>query len=192
MRYFENTLRLRIDPKEKYKAHQAVDTLMQEKLQIRLPYSWRSVPYPGAEHYSAVQIRTSVPTGLPGEIERTLMLGHGDILQFRCNICSVVRERVYEGDKERRRDRTGSTEAVMVKMKQHGERNGLDVLSSVFEDDALFDIKKPKKPTFVLGHKELSVIARVKDPAMAERAVIEGLGNKRIFGFGYLWQLEVL
>lgn len=192
MRYYENTLRLRVDAKEKYRAHQLIDTLMQERLQIRLPYSWRAIPFPGAEHYSAVQIRSSVATGLPGEKEHEITFNNGDIMQFSCNLCSVIREYSYEGEKERRTERTGNTEEVIAKLKRHAERFGIDVLSCVEESEAMFHIKKPNKPVFKLGHKEMSVIARVTDAGLVEKTIIEGIGNKRIFGFGYIWALEVL
>ncbi|WP_445766772.1 type I-E CRISPR-associated protein Cas6/Cse3/CasE [Rheinheimera sp.] len=190
MRYFENTLRLRIDPKEKYKAHQLIDTLMQERLQIKLPYSWRSVPYPGAEHYSAVQIRSSVATGLPGEKELSISFKSGDIVQFTCNLCSVIRVRVNEDKKQH--ERIGSSEQVVAKLKKHAARFGLEVLSCVEESDEPFNIKKPKNAVILLGQRELSVVARILDVSLAEKTLIEGIGNKRIFGFGYIWGLEVL
>lgn len=190
MRYYENTLRLRVDAKEKYRAHQLIDTLMQERLEIKFPYSWRAIPFPGAEHYSAVQIRSSVATGLPGEKELNLTFKDGDIVQFTCNMCSVIRVRVNGNEKQF--DRTGSTEEVDAKLKKSAERFGFDVLSCVEENEAMFNIKKPNKPIFKLGQKELSVIARVVDVGLAEKTLIEGIGNKRIFGFGYIWGLEVL
>lgn len=192
MRYYENTLRLRVDAKEKYRAHQLIDTLMQERLQIKFPYSWRSMPFPGAENYSAVQIRSSVATGLPGEKELNFTVENGDIMQFSCNMSSIIRTYKYEGGKEKRLEHTGSTDEVIAKLKKHAARFGFDVLSCVEESDAMFHIKKPNKPVFKLGHKELSVIVRVTDAGMAEKTIIEGIGNKRIFGFGYIWSLEVL
>jgi hypothetical protein len=192
MEYFENTLKLRLSHTEKYKAHQQIDTLIQERLAIKFPYSWRALPYPGAEHYSAVQIRSGVKLGLPGERTKSISINTGDILQFSCNFCSLVRPYVGEGDERRRVERHGSTEEVASKLINAGARAGIAILSTDLIGEQSFRIAKPKNPTFVLGHKEFSVISRVTDVALAEQAIVDGLGKKRIFGFGFVSGLEVI
>jgi len=190
MQYFDNTFKLRLSHADKYKAHQAVDTLVQERLNIKLPYSWRAVPYPGAEHYSIVQLRSSVQMKLPGEREVALSLSQGALLQFRCNICSMIR--VYEGKTGKRIGRIGSTQEVIDKLKSTAEKSGFELLTATEEQEQIFKIIKPQNRPFTLGHRELLMLVRVNDVALTEKAIVEGLGSKRIFGFGYLSDIEVL
>ena len=188
MKYFENSMKLRMLAKERYKAHQQIDTFIQERLGLKLPYSWSVLPFPGAEHYSLIQVRSAFAMKVPGEKVRELVMQEGQIIAFQCNFCSEIRYTVGEVKKAR----IGTTEEVEEKLKRTADKNGLQIISCTGMDSAIFDIKKPKNSRFVLGEETFSVVAMVTDVSLAEKVVVEGLGVKKMFGFGFLSHIEAL
>lgn len=188
MKYYRNALKLRMNHYERYQAHQQIDTLIQEKLAIKLPYSWDISRFPDAEQHSLVLLRSPVRLNLPCEKEDSLDLKVKDLVSFTCRFCSEIRK--YVGDK--RVAGIGAENEVVDNFTKSAEKNGLSVLTSVVTDQSIYKIKKPRTPHFSLGEMALSVIAQVEDVSLFERAFVEGLGKKRMFGFGFIHNFEVL
>lgn len=188
MKTYLSTIRLRFEESERYKAHQQIDTLIQEKIGARSAYSWRIAPFPNTPQHSLVQIRSAAKLQLPGEVEETYNFSAGDTVSFRCAFNSEIREIINGG---KRKERIGSLEEVLAKLNSVAEKNGIAILAAEQIADAIYEIKK-KGTQFILGHRYLSVIAQVNEPALFEIAISEGLGKKRMFGFGFIESAEVL
>lgn len=188
MRYFENVMQLRLNAAHRYKAHQQIDTFIQERLAIKMPYSWHIAAFPGAGHYSLVRIKSAFPMQIPGELPKECSITAGQLLTFQCNFCSEIRFQ----DGEKTRAKTGTVEEVEAKLIKVGLKNGLDIFSSTAIEQSVFEIKKPNHPKFNLGEVVFSVMARVADVSLAEQVLVNGLGNKKMFGFGFVSDLELL
>lgn len=191
MKIYTNILKLRLPADERYKAHQQIDTLIQERLSIKLPYSWRISPFPSADHYSLVQIKSGSPLGLAGEAFHEQSFVSGALVSFSCELNSEIRQPLKEGQK-RPSGKHGSTEEVLALLTKIAPKNGFEVVAVEPIDEALFKIKKPNIPAFTLGHHQLAIVAKVIDPQLFEIAVTEGIGKKRMFGFGMIHNLAVL
>ncbi len=191
MHYFESAIRLRFEHHERYRAHQQIDTLFQERLGSQLPYSWCLLPYPNERTHSLARIRSSVMTNLPGERCVELIIQAGDYIKFRCNYCSEILKVVTPGS-SKQTGFIGTEEEVVPKLVAAGLRNGIEVLSTEVLSRDVFKIKKPKNPPFSLGQIEFIVVAKVVDPALTEIMITNGFGKKRMFGFGFVSSIEVL
>lgn len=188
MRYFENAMQLRLNANHRYKAHQQIDTFIQERLAIKMPYSWHISPFPGADHYSLVRVKSAFPMQIPGELAKECSINTGQLLTFQCNFCSEIR--VQEGEKTKAK--TGSIEEVEARLIKVALKNGLDICSVTPIEQSVFEIKKPNNPKFNLGEVVFSVMARVVDVSLAEQVLVNGLGHKKMFGFGFISNLELL
>jgi hypothetical protein len=191
MKIYTNILKLRLPADERYKAHQQIDTLIQERLSIKLPYSWRINPFPGAEQYSLVQIKSGSPLGLPGEVAHEQSFTNGALVSFSCELNSEIRLPLKEGQK-RPSGKHGSLDEVLALLNKIAPKNGFEVIAAEPIDEALFKIKKPKLPVFTLGHHQLSIVAKIIDHTLFEIAATEGIGKKRMFGFGLIHNLAVI
>jgi hypothetical protein len=190
MKTYLNVVRLRFHHGERYRAHQQIDTLMQEKMQLRSGYSWRIVPFPTSLEHSLVQIRTAIPLSMPGEVQEEILLKDGDIVTFQCAFNSEIRE--FVAAINRKVARFGTDEEVQRKFAYVASQSGLTLLGMEQIEESQFVIKKPKTKQFTLGHRHYSVTAKLIDATAFEIAFTEGLGKKRMFGFGFIENLGVI
>jgi hypothetical protein len=188
MKYYENAIQLRLKAAHRYKAHQQIDSFIQERLSIKMPYSWTITPYPGIEHYSFVRIRSLFPMQIPGETLKECHITAGQLLMFQCNFCSEIR--YFDGEKTKAK--TGTIEEVELRLKKVALKNGFEIISLTFVEQSLYEIRKPNHPKFSLGEMVFSIMARVVDASLAEQALVNGLGTKRMFGFGFVSALELM
>lgn len=191
MKIYSNILKLRLPADDRYRAHQQIDTLIQERLGIKLPYSWRIGPFPSADQHSLVQIKSGSPLGLPGEVVHELSFSQGSLVSFECEFNSEIRLPLQDGQR-RRAGKHGSADEVLAILKKSATKNGFEVLDAEPMGESRFKIKKPKIPAFTLGHHQFSVVAKISDPSLFERAITEGIGKKRMFGFGFVHNLVVI
>lgn len=191
MNAYENMFKLRLPSDDRYRAHQQVDTLIQERLGIKLPYTWRISPFPSAAQHSLVQIVSGFSLGLPGESVTEYSFKNGSIVRFECEFNSEIMLPLKDGQR-RRSGKHGSFDEVLPVFAKTSEKNGLGLLAVEPIDEEKYQIKKPKTPKFTLGCQRISVVAKVNDPFLFEKAVAEGIGKKRMFGFGMIYNLGVI
>lgn len=183
MRFYENMIKVRVSAKERYKIHQLVDTLVQERLNVRFPYSFLITPFPNAEQHTLIRIRSSVSFGIAGEVAKEISFKNDDPIEF---ICKINDEKCDDGKYRHRTD-----EEVEYYVKKNAAKHGFSVVSIDINERQQFQMNKPSTKKFTLGHAEVSVVATISDPALFETSYVEGLGKKRMFGFGYVEDLKV-
>lgn len=189
MKAFLNTIKLRVPAHERYRAHQQIDTLVQERLSVRFPYSWKIQPFPGIDHYSLVQIVSASKLDLPGEKALNYDFSDGDLVSFECQFNSEFRERT-QPNQVNRTARIGTEDEVLGLLKSAGLKNGFEVIAAEQIDEASYRIKKQGVKPFILGHRHLSIVAKIISKEAFEVAITEGIGKKRMFGFGLIDKLE--
>lgn len=190
MIYYENTLKLReTDPSLPYLVHQRLDYLVQETLRCKVPYSWRRIAHPHEPNTTVIYLRSATQLGLAGEQAVQLELNVEDAVMFNLNFCFPIKHPIPGTTKKRSMNLPMAILPDVLARQCEGA--GLSLQSHSANSPYLERYLK-KKQSFTLQCNPVSVVAEIKDVALAEQAVVYGIGRKRVFGYGQLSNLEVL
>lgn len=190
MIYYENTLKLReTDPSQPYLVHQRLDYLVQETLRCKVPYSWRRIAHPHEPNTTIIYLRSAMQLGLAGEQAIQLELNVADAILFNINFCFPIKHPVPGTTKKRAVNMPMNILPEVLTRQCEGA--GL-LLQSHSASDAYQEQFLRKKERFTLQCNPISVVAEIMDVALAEQAVVYGIGRKRVFGYGQMANLEVL
>lgn len=192
MIYYENRLKLRETPPTlPYVAHQRLDYLLQEKLQCKLPYSWKRSIYPDEPSSTLVSLRTATPLNLPGEKPHEMSLRLGDILLCNTLFCFQRKEAVTTAAGQKVRSIPLDADALPAVLQRQCEKFGLR-LQSHSAGEAFKEHYQKKRHQFFMKVFPVSLVLEVFDVALAEEAIAYGIGHKRVFGYGQLTDMELL
>lgn len=181
MRYYENALRLRIPCSEIYRIHQNLDFLLQEKCGIKLPYSFNIQP--GNANDTHILLRTSVSMGFPGEVRRDMALQSGDTLPFTTTLTMI--QRISNG--KSKREITPSPDLQEHYVIHRFSRAGFELQDLLVTPPEYVYVKKAKKGrAIVIPASVVRATGIVTSVEEAEKAIVYGVGRKRVFGFGLM------
>lgn len=181
MKFYENAFRVRIPYSDIYRIHQNLDFLIQEKCSIKLPYSFNIQP--GNADDAHILLRTSVAMGFPGEVCRNLTLKVGDAIPFVTTLTMI--QRVIDG--KRKREITTPPELQKGYVIERFSRAGLELQELLVSPPEYFYVKKSKKvKAIVLPASIIRATGIVTSVEEAEKAIVYGVGRKRVFGFGLI------
>ncbi|HCU0295891.1 TPA: type I-E CRISPR-associated protein Cas6/Cse3/CasE [Citrobacter sedlakii] len=184
MIYYENALRMRLPHYDIYRIHQYLDTHIQVHAGIKNPYSFKIVP--GFASDSAILLRTVQPLNLPGERKHEVFLNKKDIVQFSTSLAVMQRE-MADG---RRRQITPPPERLEEYIHNRLVNAGFSVISLVTGEPENVIIKKRDRPILIPA-ADLHATCTINSVEEAEKALVYGVGRKRIFGFGFLMPFTV-
>lgn len=190
MTYYENSLKLReTSPDHPYLAHQRLDYLMQEQLHNKVPYGWKREWISSEPRATQVTLRTGFPLGLPGERKEELLLNAGDVLMFQMNFCCPVMTSIT--GKKNKKMSLLSDEDLPSALAKHCIKAGMQLQSHALAS-AYVELFRKASTRFPLKCHAISVIVEISDVALAEQAIVYGMGKKRVFGYGLPTAIEVL
>lgn len=181
MIYYENALRMRIPYQNIYQIHQHLDFFIQEECRIKTPYSFKIVP--GRENDVAVLLRSVQPLKQAGERKQEIFLKADDIARFT-TMLAVIRH-TMEGNKQT----TLPPEQVEGYVRRCLEHAGFSIQSLLVDESENVIVKSRKTkrdPSILIPASVIHVTAVITDVGEAEKALVYGIGKKRIFGFGFL------
>lgn len=184
MIFYENVLCMRISHHDIYRIHQRLDTHIQERARIKTLYSFKIVP--GFASDSAILLRTVQPMDLPGERKTEIFLKEGDNVQFSTTLAVMQREM----SNDRRRQITPPPERLEEYIRNRLANAGFSVTSLVTDEPENIIIKKRDRPILIPA-TFLSATCTINSVEEAEKALVYGVGRKRIFGFGFLMPFTV-
>ncbi|EBZ5771629.1 type I-E CRISPR-associated protein Cas6/Cse3/CasE [Salmonella enterica subsp. enterica serovar Redlands] len=184
MIFYENALRMRFPHDEIYRIHQHLDTYIQEHAGIKTPYSFKIVP--GFASDSAILLRTVQPLNLPGERKHEILLKKEDVVQFSTTLAVMQREMTGN----RRRQITPPPERLKEYISNRLVQAGFSVTSLVVGEPENVIIKKRGRP-ILIPSTVLCATCAIRSVEEAEKALVYGVGRKRIFGFGFLTPFTV-
>lgn len=184
MIYYENALRMRLPHDDIYRIHQLLDTHIQEHTGIKTPYSFKIVPEFASD--SAILLRTVQPMNLPGERKHEIFLKRENIVQFSTTLAVMQRE--MTGD--RRRQITPPPERLEEYIRNHLTNAGFSIISLIAGEPENIIVKKRGRPILIPA-VALHTTCTVNSVEEAEKALVYGIGRKRIFGFGFLMPFTV-
>ncbi|WP_042857923.1 type I-E CRISPR-associated protein Cas6/Cse3/CasE [Dickeya sp. NCPPB 3274] len=179
MIYYDNALRLRLPHNEIYRIHQNLDFFIQEKLNIKTPYSFKSTP--GTANDTLILIRTAQSLSLPGEVKKSINISEGDELEFISTMAVVKRE----NQGERKREVQPTPEELDHYVQGRIERSGFSVHFLNVSKSEIYSIKKPGTKILIPASIVKSR-CKVNSVELAENSIVYGIGRKRVFGFGFL------
>lgn len=184
MKFFENSLRFRnINTRDCYRVHQLVDTFIQETCGVRTPYSFLAQEADNRRDI-VVLTRSIQCLGQPGEQERAIELQKGARLSFATKICLNKRVRRADGStaEQPRQAHEMEAGALPANLRNHGLiAESVQHLASVPSFLQKRGLKRASMPSEIFATHCI-----VEDPDKAMEAVLNGIGKKRIFGFGML------
>jgi hypothetical protein len=187
MIYYENTLKLReTDPSLPYLVHQRLDYLVQETLRCKVPYSWRRIAHPHEPNKTVIYLRSATQLGLAGEQAVQLELNMADAVMFNLNFCFPIKHPIPDHQKRSMNLPMAILPDVLAAVRRGRTR------SRATQPTAPTGALPQEKQSFTLQCNPVSVVAEIKDVALAEQAVVYGIGRKRVFGYGQLSNPEVL
>jgi hypothetical protein len=188
MIYYENTLKLReTDPSLPYLVHQRLDYLVQETLRCKVPYSWRRIAHPHEPNTTVIYLRSATQLGLAGEQAVQLELNMADAVMFNLNFCFPIKHPIRAHQK-----RSMNLPMAILPDVLAGQCEGAGLSLQSHSANSPTERYLKKKQSFTLQCNPVSVVAEIKDVALAEQAVVYGIGRKRVFGYGQLSNPEVL
>lgn len=181
MKYYENALRVRIPHYAIYPVHSNLDFFIQEKCGIKLPYSFSILP--GSADDSTVLLRTPVSLGLPGEKCHERFLETGESLSFTSTITMIFRT-VGPG---RKKEITVPPEDMDRYIRFRFARAGIELNTLQVAEPEYYHVKKyAKGKPVVIPASAIHATGVVTSVEEAEKALVYGVGRKRVFGFGLL------
>lgn len=187
VRFYDYSLRLRQSPYDNaYKVHQRLDTLLQEGNDYRLPYCWHHLPSP-IEGSSELLVRTMMPLGISGQHCTELTLVEGMELRFSVRLLASAKlpnSNSYH---------TIEWDQVIGRLsKSLQSMAGMELEHASMIKKELYFVNKKGLKKFPVPAFEAVVYVAVKDVALAETALVQGIGRRRAFGCGMLRDIEVL
>ncbi|ELW2865787.1 type I-E CRISPR-associated protein Cas6/Cse3/CasE [Salmonella enterica] len=188
MIFYENALRMRIPHHDIYRIHQNLDFFIQEKCRVRMPYSFKIMPVSAGSNEAAVFFRTIQPLALPGERKKDVLLKMGDITCFTTSL-AVIQHRA-EGNKQM----TLPSEQIEGYARRRLEGAGFHVQTLVIDEtnNVIVKSRKTKRdPSILIPAAVIHTACSVTSVEEAEKALVYGIGKKRIFGFGFLEAFRV-
>ncbi|EKT1261146.1 type I-E CRISPR-associated protein Cas6/Cse3/CasE [Salmonella enterica] len=188
MIFYENALRLRIPYHDIYRIHQNLDFFIQEKCRVRMPYSFKIMPASAGSNDAAVFFRTMQSLALPGERKKDVLLKTGDIARFTTSL-AVIQHRI-EGNKQI----TLPPERIEEYARKRLEGAGFRVQTLVADETHNVIVKSRKTtrgPSILIPAAVIHTTCSVTSVEEAEKALVYGIGKKRIFGFGFLEAFRV-
>ncbi|EOF6573148.1 type I-E CRISPR-associated protein Cas6/Cse3/CasE [Salmonella enterica] len=183
MIFYNNVFRMRIPCYEIYKIHQYLDFFIQERSRIKIPYSFKVMP--GSGNDSCILLRTSQPLSLPGEQMKEIYFKQGDNVCFMTTM-AVIRHDVVDGKK---RQITPSPAQREDDIHARLVRAGFSVQSlEVGEPEKIIVRKEASRHScpILVPVCAIRAACTVSAAVEAEKALVYGIGRKRIFGFGFL------
>ncbi|MEQ0318082.1 type I-E CRISPR-associated protein Cas6/Cse3/CasE [Klebsiella sp. GB_Kp051] len=183
MIFYDNAFRLRIPHTSIYRIHQHLDFFVQERKGEKLPYSFKILP--GTANDAQLLVRTASPLGLPGEKPRELTLSEGDGISFITSMAIFHKGSQKEG--------TGRRQYAPSDDKKH-DLAVKKILNAGFEPDHIVvggaEIVHVGKGNsgrgFTLPLFTIRGTVVVSNKQEAEKAIVFGIGPKRVFGCGFM------
>lgn len=188
MIFYHNVFRMKIPCYEIYKIHQHLDFFIQEKSRIKTPYSFKIMPGSGSD--SGILLRTSQPLSLPGEQMKEIYLQPGDTVRFMTTI-AVIRHDVVNGKK---RQITPSPEQREEDIHARLVKAGFNIQSLEVGEPEKVIIRKASSRSFcsiLIPVCAIRATCTVSAVGEVEKALVYGIGRKRVFGFGFLKPFSV-
>ena len=188
MIFYNNTFRIKIPNSDIYRIHQHLDFYIQEKAGLKIPYSFKIIP--GSANDSAILLRTALPLALPGEEIKEIHLKTGDTVSFATTL-AVIRHEIVAGKKKQM---TPPPERLEEYIHARLARAGFTVQSLVAGQPENIIVRKYSSERMTPVLVPVSAIRAtcvISSVAEAEKALVYGIGRKRIFGFGFLKPFRV-
>lgn len=181
MKFYENAFRVRVPHYEIYRIHQNLDFLIQEKCGVKLPYSFNI--HPGNADDAQILLRTPVSMGFPGEVSRSITLKVSDTIPFVTTLTMI--QRVNDG--KSKREITPPPRQQKGYVEQRFSRAGFELQDLLVAPPENFYVKKSEKDkAIVLPASIVRATGIVTSVEEAEKAIVYGIGRKRVFGFGLI------
>lgn len=190
MNFYQSIVGVRKPFFDRYAVHQQVDYLCQEIARNRLPYSFYVQASHKGSFYSDVMVRSLCPLNMPGETRFDCSFSPGQRIVLSLEL--MVENRVVVDGKQTVVPATEKSAQDLTT--SLFSKNGFKVHNIHQEGEmSLFKIDKPGKSNklFYLPAINYLVDVEVEEVGLAERAWINGIGRKRIFGFGMLRELAL-
>ncbi|TKV05703.1 type I-E CRISPR-associated protein Cas6/Cse3/CasE [Citrobacter sp. wls619] len=188
MIFWQNTFLIRVPHYEVYKIHQHLDYFIQEKCRVKIPYSFKAAPGTGSD--TCIQLRTAQPLALPGEQTREIYLQAGDTVRFTTAL-AVIRHFIVDGKKRQITPSPAEREGYIY---TRLAKAGFSVQSLTAGEPENVIVRKNvsvNASPILIPVSAIRVTCTVSQAGEAEKALVYGIGRKRIFGFGFLASFSV-
>ncbi|EDQ7228050.1 type I-E CRISPR-associated protein Cas6/Cse3/CasE [Salmonella enterica subsp. enterica] len=186
MIFYENALRIRIPHEEIYRIHQHLDFFIQEEARVKTPYSFKIMP--GFANDASVFVRTVQPLHLSGERKQEIFLKNTDTIRFSTMLAVI------------QRSMTGNRQTTQPPDKRDGYvrkclfHAGFSIQSLRVDEPKKVIVKNRETkhgPSILIPASVIYADCTIDSVAEAEKALVYGIGKKRIFGFGFLQPFRV-
>jgi hypothetical protein len=166
-----------------YNVHAQMEKAIVEDAGINTPFSFVFIENV-AEGAVLALSRTISPTGLPGELAKTVGFYQDQIIDFRVKLHTSRSSRKPDG--RPCSVAITSPDEQMLKLASICEKNGFEIIEQRVLDDCSMFIRKGKQKGFNLAGCTLLVKAKITSPITFEQTFAFGLGSKKSFGFGMI------
>lgn len=185
--FYDYSLRLSRTPSiDAYRIHQQLDNLMRQGMCYALPYCWhhQSSSVAGS---SDVLIRSATPLTLPGQKVTQIELEKGMDITFTARVYAAV---ALPHSNKGTRDATW--EETLHRLPKSLPRAGFELLCATLIGSEKYTVTKKGMKRFFIPAQEVAFTVTVQDVALAEQALVYGIGKRKAFGCGLLRDIEVL
>ena len=198
MKYYESQTELNVPSEERYRLHCRVETLIQETYLGVLPergvkrdrglvpaYSFKIIPH--GHKSSLLTVRSATPLNIKSEKEYEINLQPSQRVQLNLLCCTETN--LNADGRTKVWDRTEMVECMVnPRLKRAGFAT--DDATVLLGDTERFSFLKSGHRYWFLDGVNVTATVTVKDPELAEKAIIEGISKKRAFGFGLVsWEI---
>ncbi|WP_170974419.1 type I-E CRISPR-associated protein Cas6/Cse3/CasE [Citrobacter sp. wls619] len=155
---------------------------------MKIPYSFKAAPGTGSD--TCIQLRTAQPLALPGEQTREIYLQAGDTVRFTTAL-AVIRHFIVDGKKRQITPSPAEREGYIY---TRLAKAGFSVQSLTAGEPENVIVRKNvsvNASPILIPVSAIRVTCTVSQAGEAEKALVYGIGRKRIFGFGFLASFSV-
>ncbi|EEP2430430.1 type I-E CRISPR-associated protein Cas6/Cse3/CasE [Salmonella enterica] len=155
---------------------------------MKIPYSFKVTPGTGSD--ACIQLRTVQSLALPGEQTKEIYLQAGDTVRFTTTL-AVIRHFIVDGKK---RQITPSPVELEDYIHARLAKAGFSVQSLMAGKTENAIVRKNASVNaspILIPISAIRATCIVSQAGEAEKALVYGIGRKRVFGFGFLKPFSV-